>query len=77
MKLFKKDIFKYGTLDEIKFLEEYHGEDIGIPHPPIGDEKYCEKCGASMGKMSNKKWEKMGRICDTCAREEHLDKETR
>ena len=73
----EESIYKYGTKDEITFLKEYQGEDIGIPHPPVGDKKYCEKCGEGMGKMSNKEWEKKGRICDACAREEHLDKETR
>ena len=73
----REDIMRYGTEDEIAFLKEYRGEDIGIPHSPVGDEKYCEKCGEGMGKMTNKRWERKGRICDTCAREEHLDKETR
>ena len=61
---------------KFKFVE-YRDKNIGIPHPPIGDEKYCEICGAGMGKMTNKKWDRKGRICDACARGEHLDKETR
>ena len=75
--LTKEDILKFGTVAEIAFLKEYRDKNIGIPHPPVGNKKYCEKCGEGMGKMTNKEWEKKGRICDTCGREEHLDKETR
>ena len=53
MKLTQEDIKKYGTKDEILFLE---GELYLRP-------KRCARCGK---KISQKMYRKNGRLCDMC-----------
>lgn len=50
---------------KFKFIEIH--DNIGIPYRPKGDEKFCEDCGISMGKMTNKEWKEKGYVCDACA----------
>lgn len=67
MKITKEDILKYGTKDEVEFLME---KSIGTPRPK-SEKKLCAKCGKKL-----KHGHAKGGICDTCASNEHLDKES-
>jgi hypothetical protein len=66
-----EDILKYGTKEEVEFLLEYSKKNTNVPLPKK-EKKLCAKC-----KKSLKHGHAKGGICDACANEEHLDKETR
>jgi len=58
--LLPEDILKYGARNEIEFLMEYRGKDIGIPRSKK-DKKVCSRCGKKLKKGET------GKVCNMCA----------